>query len=117
MRTCLYLFAGLLALALGALGVLVPLLPTVPFVVLAAFCFARSSPRLEHMLVEHRHFGPHIRAWRDRRAISVRGKRAALAAFALSALVGVLLAPWPWLLAPIIAALVGGAWIMRRPAA
>lgn len=42
-----YLISGLAALLLGAIGLFVPLLPTVPFVILAAFCFAQSSPRLE----------------------------------------------------------------------
>ena len=54
-----YLIAGLLSLLLGTVGLFVPLLPTVPFVILAAFCFARSSRRLEQCLVGHERFGPH----------------------------------------------------------
>lgn len=110
-----YLAAGFLSLALGAVGALLPLLPTVPFVILAAFCFARSSPQLERRLVEHRVFGPHIAAWRSRGAISRKGKAAALAAFAASAAAGFLLlaAPWSWI--PAAAALVGGSWILSRP--
>jgi uncharacterized membrane protein YbaN (DUF454 family) len=46
MRRTVYLVSGFAALALGALGAFLPLLPTVPFVLLAAFCFARArSPR------------------------------------------------------------------------
>ena len=77
-----YLVVGLLLLLLGAIGLFVPLLPTVPFVILAAFCFARSSTRLEQWLVRHERFGPHILAWRSRGSISRAGKRAALLAFA-----------------------------------
>ena len=47
-----------LSLALGVIGAFVPLLPTVPLVLLAAFCFARSSERLHTWLIKHRYFGP-----------------------------------------------------------
>ena len=112
-----YLIAGLLSLLLGAIGLFVPLLPTVPFVILAAFCFARSSPRLEQWLVGHARFGPHIAAWRSRGAISPTGKRAALIAFALSTAAGLAMLSWPWPLIPAAAALIGGSWIMSRPSA
>ena len=104
-----------LSRTLRALGVALPLLPTVPFVILAAFFFARGSPELERRLLDHKVFGPHIRAWRERGAISRRGKRAALAAFAFSAIVGLLFSPWPWDLVPLAAAAIGGTWIWTRP--
>ena len=115
MRRILYLAAGFLALALGAVGLFLPLLPTVPFMILAAFCFARSSPVLEARLVNHPYFGAHIRRWREQGAISRRGKQAAVAAFAFSALLAFLLAPFPWMLIPLAAALIGGSWIWTRP--
>lgn len=111
----LYLAAGFVSLGLGALGVVLPVLPTVPFVILAAFCFARSNPRLERRLVEHPTFGPHIHAWRSRGAISPAGKRAAALAFAASAAIGFLLLDPPWSLVPLAAALVGGSWVLSRP--
>ena len=46
MRKILYIIIGCISLGLGIIGVIVPILPTVPFVLLAAFCFARSSERL-----------------------------------------------------------------------
>src|SRR3546814_5244923 len=84
MKRHFYLVAGWASLGLGAIGAFLPLLPTVPFVILAAFCFARSSPRLEKWLLTHPHFGHHIVAWREKGAISRKGKIAATAAFALS---------------------------------
>ena len=117
MRRLLYLGFGFASLALGAAGIVLPLLPTVPFMLLAAFCFARSSPRMEAWIVGHPRFGPHIRAWRERGAISPAGKRAALTAFTISALLGLVLLPFPWLIAPLAAALIGGRWIATRPEA
>ena len=112
-----YLLLGWASLLLGAAGAVLPLLPTVPFVILAAFFFARGNPALERWLVEHRHFGPHIGAWRRRGAVSRKGKAAALCCFALSAVLGLFLLAFPWSLVPLAAAAVGGTWIATRPEA
>lgn len=117
MKRWFYLWSGFAALGLGALGALLPLLPTVPFVILAAFCFARSSPALERRLLDHPLSGPHIQRWRERGAISRRGKRAALAAFAASIGIALIVSPLPWSLLPIAAAAIGGTWIWTRPEA
>lgn len=75
--------AGLLFLGLAAVGAIVPLLPTTIFVILAAGCFARGSPRLEARILAHPQFGPLVRDWRARGAIPPRGK-----AFAVGGLAG-----------------------------
>lgn len=115
MRDLIYKLAGFAALALGFAGLFLPLLPTVPFVLLAAFCFARGSPAWEKRLLNHPRYGPHIIAWRERGAISRKGKRTALAAFGISALLGFLLLALPWSLIPLAAALIGGSWVVTRP--
>lgn len=46
MRKILYIIIGCISLGLGIIGVILPILPTVPFVLLAPFCFAKSSERL-----------------------------------------------------------------------
>ena len=115
MKRHLFFVGGWLSLAVGAIGAFVPLLPTVPLVILAAFCFARSSPKLEGWLLNHPAFGHHIIAWRENGAISRKGKIAASIAFAFSIVLAILFAPWPWMMAPIIAATVGGSWIWTRP--
>ena len=114
MKRQLYLAAGLVSLALGSIGIILPLLPTVPFVILAAFCFANSSPRLESWLVDHPVFGVHIINWRERRAITRRGKWAATVAFVVSCVLALLFAKAPWNLIPIAAALISGSWIWTR---
>lgn len=114
-RRHLYLVAGLVSLGLAVIGAVLPLMPTTVFVILAAFCFARSSPKLEAKLLAHPVFGAHIASWRERGAISRKGKIAASVAFAASIVVALIFAPWPWSVAPIVAALVIGGWIWSRP--
>lgn len=90
-----YLWAtfGFLCVALAMIGVALPLLPTVPFLLLAAFCFARSSSRLHNWLMSHRTFGPLILDWQTSGAIRPAAKKAATlsvaAVFGLSVLVSV----------------------------
>ena len=80
----LWTAGGLLCFAIGAVGVLLPLLPTVPFMLLAAFCFARGSQTFHRWLVDHPRFGPPIRDWQAHGAISRPAKRASVAAIALA---------------------------------
>lgn len=65
----LLLAAGWLSLTLGVIGIVVPLMPTTVFVLLAAYCFARSSERFHDWLLAHRVFGPMVRNFRDGRGL------------------------------------------------
>jgi uncharacterized membrane protein YbaN (DUF454 family) len=62
--------AGVVSVALGTIGIVVPLLPTTPFLLLAAYCFVRSSDRLYEWLTHHKLFGTYIRNYREHRAVS-----------------------------------------------
>jgi uncharacterized membrane protein YbaN (DUF454 family) len=72
------LVCGTLSLGLGLVGVFVPLLPTTCFLLLAAWCYARSSPRLYDKLLSARLVGPYLQRYRDSRVIPPRVKIAAL---------------------------------------
>lgn len=65
---------GAVSLALGVAGIFLPLLPTTPFLLLAAWAFVRSSPRLYSWLMNHPHLGEYIRNFRENRAIPLRVK-------------------------------------------
>jgi uncharacterized membrane protein YbaN (DUF454 family) len=69
---------GFLFLALGVLGVVLPILPSTPFILLAAWCFARSSERWHKRLLESELFGPMIRNWEQNRCISRGTKTVAI---------------------------------------
>lgn len=94
----IWLSCGFLALGLGAVGVVLPLLPTVPFLLLAAFCFARSSERFHGWLLEHPVFGPPIADWRRSGAIRRKAKYLATASIGAAFLISVLLGLKPWVL-------------------
>jgi hypothetical protein len=115
MLRALYLAGGFLSLVLGGIGVVLPLLPTVPFLILAAFLFARCNPRLEQWLLNHPRYGPAIQLWRKKGIISVTGKRAAFLALAFTLTVSLIVLKFPWSLIPALPILVIGAWIWHRP--
>jgi len=79
----MWLALGFLCVGLGVIGAFLPVMPTTIFLILAASCFARSSPRLEAWLLDHPRFGPSLRAWRAEGAIPLRGKIAATVGIAI----------------------------------
>lgn len=88
-----WLALGFISLGFALLGIVLPLLPTTPFLLLAAFAFAKSSQRLHAWLVNHPRLGPAIHDWNEKGAIRRPAKIAGLAAmagaFAVSVLLGV----------------------------
>ena len=80
----LLLATGVVFVGLAGLGAVLPVLPTVPFLLIAAACFARSSSRFYHGLLANRLFGPMIRDWRETRSIPLRAKISAIALVVLA---------------------------------
>lgn len=70
----IWLLFGIISFALGFIGAFLPLLPTVPFMLLSAFCFSKSSERLHNWLLSHKIFGPFIENWNRNGSISKRVK-------------------------------------------
>lgn len=81
--------AGIVFLVIGAIGVVMPVMPGTVFLILSAWCFARSSPRFEQWLLTNRLLGPSVVKWRESGAIPPFAK-----AFALASFVGSLVLSW-----------------------
>lgn len=69
---------GTLALSLAVIGIFIPLLPTTPLLLLASFCYIRSSKRLYSWLINHKYFGNYIYNYMTYRAVRSRTKVHAL---------------------------------------
>lgn len=115
LRQTLLVAAGLVALGLGLIGIVLPGLPTTPFVLLAAACFARASPRLHRWLTNHRYLGPMVRDWEANRSLPLRVKWIAITMMGTM----VLLSAWQfngraWLQGAVLALGLVGAWVVWR---
>jgi len=65
---------GFIMVALGTLGIVIPGLPTTPFMIVAAFCFMKSSDRMYKWVTTNKLFGGKVKKFIDNRSIPVRGK-------------------------------------------
>ena len=74
----MYVLMGYGFLGLATLGTFLPVLPTVPFLILAAGCFAKSSKTLHAKLLANPIFGPSIRDWENNRQIARKSRNTAL---------------------------------------
>ncbi|KQY79411.1 YbaN family protein [Pelomonas sp. Root1444] len=107
---------AVLSLVLAVIGAVLPVMPTVPFLLVAAWAAGKGWPRLETWLLNHAHFGPHIRAWRERGAVPRRAKWIATVMMCGSALM-MQFTPLPLFIrigVPAVMAAVA-IWLWRRP--
>lgn len=68
------LMVGWLSVVLGVIGIFLPLLPTTPFLLLAAACFIRTSPRFYEWLIGHPRLGPYMVHYLNGKGIPLRAK-------------------------------------------
>jgi uncharacterized membrane protein YbaN (DUF454 family) len=117
MKRLAFACAGGVMLMLGIIGIVTPLLPTTIFLILAAWCFGKSSPRLEAWMLNHPRFGPSLRRWREEGAIPRRAKWMAVTGMSIGyALFWMQVRPG-WMLASMVGVfLLGSAiYVVSRP--
>lgn len=116
-RRWIWFGAGVLALGAGAIGAVLPVMPTTVFMILAAACFARSSPQIEAWIIDHPRFGTAVRDWRASQVIPRYAKLAAVLGMSF----GFSITLMSGLIAPFALVLLGAGlllvaiWIITRP--
>lgn len=113
----LLIAAGWLCVALAVAGVFLPVLPTTPFLLLALWAFARSSPRFHHWLLTHRWFGPLVQDWERHRVIPIRAKLLAVTGMSGGMVWVTFYSSAPWYATALMGATVAyGAWyVVTKP--
>ncbi|MBU9811193.1 DUF454 family protein [Rahnella sp. C60] len=96
MKRVLLITLGWLCVVLATLGVVLPLLPTTPFLLLAVWCFARSSPRFHQWLLYRSWFGSYLRHWQTHRALPKGVKPKAIVLIVVSLSVSIYFVPLLW---------------------
>ncbi|MDB1145014.1 MAG: YbaN family protein [Alcaligenaceae bacterium] len=70
----LYIVIGFLALILGTIGIPVPILPTVPFYLLAAYCFGKSSEKLHNWFIGTSLYKKHLADFYEKKGMTLKTK-------------------------------------------
>lgn len=70
----IYLMIGMISFGLGFIGIVLPILPTTPFLLLAGFCFARSSKRVHNWFVSTKAYQRHLEPFVQKRAMTLKTK-------------------------------------------
>ena len=83
-----FMTLGCISLALAVLGVVLPILPTVPFLVLAAFCFAKSSDRLNNWLINTKFYQNNLVDFKAGKGMTVKTKTRILVTVTLVMAIG-----------------------------
>jgi uncharacterized protein len=113
----LFFVIGTMSVVAGVVGILLPLIPTTPFLLLAAWCYARSSERFYRLLLSNRWLGPYIRNYRDGRGMSLRAKVSTLAVLWIAIIFGAgFVAPVLWLSLVLVGIAIGvTTYLVRLP--
>lgn len=73
-KKAFFIVLGCLSLGLGAVGAVLPILPTVPFLMLAAFCFAKSSEKLHNWFVSTKLYKKNLESFVQGKGMTMKTK-------------------------------------------
>lgn len=90
-KKLLYIIVGCVSVALGAVGAVLPFIPSVPFLLLAAFCFARSSERLNTWFVGTKLYRDNLADYTAGRGMTKKTKIRIMSAITLLMSIGLIL--------------------------
>ncbi len=74
MKKVSFLIIGHISLSLGIIGAFLPILPTTPFLLLSAYFYSKSSPRLHNWMINHKYLGPPLKNWQEGGVIGLKSK-------------------------------------------
>ena len=117
-KKILFLGAGWLCLGVAGIGIIFPFLPiTMPFLLVAAWAFGKSSPEMREKIRRHKTFGPYVRGWQDGRIVPMNAKIAATVVIVAASVYMWWFSPLPhWAAGLIIAGMLAAEiYILQRP--
>lgn len=91
LKKTIYIIIGCTGVALGAIGAVVPLLPAFPFLLLAAFCFAKSSERLHNWFVSTKLYKKNLESYVQGKGMTLKVKFRIMTVVSLTMLIGFLM--------------------------
>jgi len=115
MKKIIFFTLGWLCLIMAYIGVVTPGIPFSIFLVGAAYCFARSSKKMENWIYNHKHFGPFLLNWENKRIFPQRAKYAMIAVMSSSLIIMYFFVPIKGVIYSGIMMLLVAVWAWRYP--
>ena len=111
-----YLLLGWFSLITGIIGIFLPLLPTTPLVLLAAWCFSKSSERFHTWLLNHKFFGPIVNDWQSNDGIPRKSRNRAIIFMWLGMAISILMVSRFWATIGLVCIGIGvSIYLLRMP--
>jgi uncharacterized membrane protein YbaN (DUF454 family) len=117
LKQAVFVTLAIVSLVLGAIGIFLPGLPTTPFLLLACYFSAKSSPRIYRYIRESTLFGPLVHDWQEHRGIRLRTKLQAVG-FVILGLAILVATAWDypiWLSCGLLLGIIGISVVLRLP--